>query len=44
MKTDTFVTKHLEKKKALEMGRATKKSLLDVNNGKYKQIGEVISE
>jgi len=44
LKADKIVSKHKEKKQALEMGRAPPKTLLDIKNNKYKHIGEVISE
>ena len=44
MKTDKLVSKHMEKQKAKEMGRATNKSILDIKNSRYQPIGEVISE
>ena len=44
MKSHKVVDKHLEAKKAKEMGRAPNKTLLEMKNSKYKQIGEVISE
>jgi hypothetical protein len=44
MKSDKVVAKHLEAKKAKEMGRAPNKTLLETKNTKYQQIGEVISE
>ena len=44
MKTDKHVKKHLDKKKAGSLGRAPNKTILDVKNARYKQMGEVISE
>lgn len=44
MKTDKAVDKHLQKKKAKEMGKCETKTLLDIKNTKYKPIGEIISE
>ena len=44
MKTDKQVKKHLDKKKAGSLGRAPDKTILDVKNARYKQMGEVISE
>ena len=44
MKTDKLVSKHMEKQKAKEMGRAANKSILDIKNSRYQPIGEVISE
>ena len=44
MKTDTNVKKHFDKKKSSTLGRAPNKSILDVKNARYKQMGEVISE
>jgi len=44
MKTDKAVDKHIQKKKAKEMGKCEAKTLLDIKNTKYKPIGEVISE
>lgn len=44
MKSDTIVKKHLEKKKASEMGRAPKQTLLELKNQQYKTAGEVISD
>ena len=44
MKSDRIVGKHLAKKKSQEPGRVPPKSLLDMNNSKYKNVGEIISE
>ena len=44
MKADKIISKHAEKKKSCEMGRAGNKTLLEIKNARYKQIGEVISE
>ena len=44
MKADKIITKHADKRKSCEMGRAANKTLLEVKNARYKQIGEVISE
>ena len=44
MKSDKIVEKHLKKKKSQEMGRAPIKTLLEIKNNKYKNVGEVISE
>lgn len=44
MKSDKIVKKHLDAKKAKEMGRAPNKTLLETKNAKYQQIGQVISE
>jgi len=39
MKSDKIVGKHLEKKKAKELGRAASKSLLDIKKTRYQPIG-----
>ena len=44
MKTENQVKKHLDKKKSATLGRAPDKTILDVKNARYKQMGEVISE
>ena len=44
MKTDKHVSKYIDKKKAGSLGRAPNKTILDVKNARYKQMGEVISE
>lgn len=44
MKDQKIVTKALEKKKSQELGRVPPKTLLDIKNSKYKNIGQVISE
>ena len=44
MKTDKLVEKYLQRKQAMEMGRAPAKSLLEIKNARYRQIGEIISE
>lgn len=44
MKADTIVTKHIEKKKGSEMGRAPKQTLLEQKNLSFKTPGEVISD
>lgn len=44
MKCDTLVAKSLEKKRASEMGRAPKQTILELKNYGYKTPGEVISD
>ena len=44
MKTDKLVEKYLHRKQAMEMGRAPAKTLLEIKNARYRQIGEIISE
>ena len=44
MKSDNHVAKHLKKKKDSEFGRAPVKTALEINNAKFKSVGEVISE
>lgn len=44
MKTDNFVNKQFENKHNHDFGRCPPKSLLDVNQSKYKDISEVIAD
>lgn len=44
MKESKGVSKHMEKKKSAEPGRAPMKTPLQISNNKYRNVGEVISE
>jgi len=44
MKTDNFVNKQFEKKKHQDIGRCPPKTLIDVSQNRFKDIGEVISD
>lgn len=44
MKTEKIVAKSMEKKRAQELGRVPKRTLLEIKNSKYKNVGQVISE